>query len=159
MKSRFQLAGVAEMLLPVCFGLIVLTGCKSLETTSFAPLDAKLEPADNGGAEYIVVINTSGQTLHNYRFSGQIQEGHAFIYLGNDPVSNLPSRLSTTTYVFMSSGAELKPGQEIRFRRNFGFGPEGSILYPVSQVQIGGECDEGRFRESWQVVASSQPRR
>ena len=34
-----------------------------------------------------------------------------------------------------------------------------SILKPVSRVQIVGSCDEGRFREDWQVPGFGQLQR
>lgn len=157
MKNWIQSAWATVMMLSGCFALAILTGCESLQNTSFAPLDAKLEPTHSGGAQYLVVINTSGQTLHNFRFTGDIQNDNTITYMGNDPASYLPNRLPATTYIFRGSGAKLEPGQEVRFKTNFGMGAEGSILYPVSRVQIAGICDEGRFRESWQIIGAGQP--
>ncbi len=35
-------------------------------------------------------------------------------------------------------------------------GIEGRLLRPVSKVQIVGSCDEGSFRETWQIESSGQ---
>jgi len=147
------------MLVAGCFNVALLTGCESLQSTSFAPFDAKLEPIPGGGAQYFVVINTSGRTLHNFRFSGDIQQSHAITNTDNNPSLYLPNRLPAMTYAFRGSGSKLEPGQEIRFRTFSGLGAEGSILYPVSEVQIAGSCDEGRFREFWQITGSGQLQR
>lgn len=75
MKKWFQLARITVMLLTGCYGLAGLTGCESLQDTSFAPLGAKLEPIPGGGAHYFVAVNTSGQTLHNIHFEVVIWSG------------------------------------------------------------------------------------
>jgi hypothetical protein len=103
------------MLLSGCFSLAVLTGCKSLQDTSFAPLDARLEPIPGGGAQGFVVINTSGQVLHNYRFSAYMWDDRAITYTA-DNNSSLPKRLPAMTYTFMGSGFEWEPGRKQRFR-------------------------------------------
>lgn len=59
------------------------------------------------------------------------------------------------TDTLTSSGSELKPGQVVRFR-NPSTSAEIAILMPVSRVQIAGSCDEGRFREDWQITQSGQ---
>jgi hypothetical protein len=40
--------------------------------------------------------------------------------------------------------------------RDRDLGSEIKILLPVSRVQIVGSCDEGRFRENWQITGSGQ---
>jgi hypothetical protein len=154
MKNWNQWARITVMLLSGCFGLAALTGCKSLQNTSFAPLDARLEPIPGGGAQGFVVINTSGQVLHNYRFRAYMWDDRAITYTaGNN--SSLPSRLPAMTYTFMGSGFEWDPGRMQRFRDR-DLGSEIKILLPVSRVQIVGSCDEGRFREDWQITGSGQ---
>jgi hypothetical protein len=154
MKNWVQLARITVMLLSGCFSLAVLTGCKSLQDTSFAPLDARLEPIPGGGAQGFVVINTSGQVLHNYRFSAYMWDDRAITYTA-DNNSSLPKRLPAMTYTFMGSGFEWEPGRKQRFRDR-DLGSEIKILLPVSRVQIVGGCDEGRFREDWQITGSGQ---
>jgi hypothetical protein len=155
MKNWFQLARITVMLLPGCFYLAGLAGCESLQDTSFAPLDARLEPIPAGGADYFVVVNTSGQTLHNVRFWVDLWNDYYMTYTGNDPAT-IPIRRPTLTYQCMGSTSELKPGQVVRFRLYLRVGPEGPVLIPVSRVQIAGSCDEERFREDWQVTRSGQ---
>ncbi len=137
------------------FSFSMLTGCESLQDTSFAPLDAKLEPIPGGGAQYFVVVNASRQTLHNFRFSVDMWDDHAITFIGNDPTT-IPIHLPAMTYRFTSSGSELKPGEVVHFRKDQGMGAEGPVLNPASRVQIAGSCDEGRFREDWQVNGSGQ---
>src|ERR1035437_10719530 len=64
MKNWIQLARITVTLLAGCFGLAWLTGCESLQDTSFAPLDARLEPIPGGGAQHFVVVNTSRSEEH-----------------------------------------------------------------------------------------------
>ena len=157
MKNWIQLARITVTLLAGCFGLAWLTGCESLQDTSFAPLDARLEPIPGGGAQHFVVVNTSGQVLHNFRFRAYMWDDRAITYTaGNN--SPLPKRLPAMTYTSMGSGSEWEPGQVRRFRDR-DLNSEIAILKPVSRVQIVGSCDEGRFREDWQITGSGQLQR
>ena len=155
MKNLIQLAQITVMLLSGCFGLAIMTGCESLKDTSFAPLEARLEPISGGGAQHFVLINTSGQKLHNFRFGAYMWDDHALAFTGNDPFSSLPNRLPAITYRFMGSGPQWEPGQVQRFKDR-DLGGEIKILKPVSRLQIVGSCDEGRFREDWQVTGPGQ---
>jgi hypothetical protein len=144
------------MRLSAAIALTFLTGCASLDNTSFAPLDAKLEATGSGGAQYLVLVNTSSQTLHHYRFTGEIQNDNTLMYMGNNSFSQLPSRAPATTYVFRGFGEVLEPGKEMRFRTQSGAGVQGSIHIPVSSIQISGTCDEGPFRQGWQMNGAGQ---
>jgi hypothetical protein len=157
MKNLIQLMRITVMLLSGCFGLAMLTGCESLQDTSFAPLEARLEAISGGGAQCFVVVNTSGQTLHNFRFGAYMWNDHTLTFTENDP-SSLPNRLPVMTYKFMGSGSQWEPGRVQRFR-DLALGDEIKILKPVSRVQIVGSCDEGRFREDWQITGSGQLRK
>ena len=148
------MARITALLLAGCFGLVWLTGCETLQDTSFAPVDARLEPIPGGGAQYFVMVNTNGQTLHNVHFRAYMWDDRAITYTaGNN--SSLPRRLPAMTYTFMGSGFEWDPGRMQRFRDR-DLGGEIKILKPVSRVQIVGSCDEGRFREDWQITGSGQ---
>jgi hypothetical protein len=154
MKNWIQLARITVTLLAGCFGLAWLTGCESLQDTSFAPLDARLEPIPGGGAQHFIVVNTSGQVLHNFRFRAYMWDDRAITYTaGNN--SPFPKRLPAMTYTFMGSGSQWEPGHVQRFRDR-DLNSEISILKPVSRVQIVGRCDEGRFREDWRITGSGQ---
>jgi hypothetical protein len=157
MKNRIQLARITGMLLAGCFGLVWLTGCETLRDTSFAPIDARLEPIPGGGAQYFVMVNTNVQTLHNVRFRAYMWDDRAITYTaGNN--SAFPQRLPAMTYTFIGSCSQWDPGQVQRFRyRNLD--SEAAILKPVSRVQIVGSCDEGRFREDWQITGAGQLQR
>jgi len=157
MKNWIQLARITTMLLAGGFGLVWLTGCETLQDTAFAPFDARLEPIPGGGAQGFVMINTSGKTLHHFRFRAYMWDDHAFTYTaGNN--SPFPQRLPAMTYTFMGSGSEWDPGQVQRFRDR-DLGGEIKILLPVSRVQIIGSCDEGRFREDWRITGAGQLQR
>jgi hypothetical protein len=157
MKNRIQLGRITVMLLAGCFGLVWLTGCETLQDTSFAPVDARLEPIPGGGAQYFVMVNTSGQTLHHVRFRAYMWDDRAITFTaGNN--SAFPQRLPAMTYTFTGSSSEWHPGQVQRFKdRDMDI--EGAILKPVSHVQIVGSCDEGRFREDWRITGAGQLQR
>jgi hypothetical protein len=157
MRNSAQSNKVALIPLFGCVGFFIFAGCESLQDTSFAPLEAKLESIPNGGAQYFVVVNSSGEALHNLKFWVDIWYNQAMTSIGNDP-DTIPTRLPEMTYSCRGSVPDLESGQEVRFRRNFGMGAEGSVLYPVSRVQIAGNCDEGHFREDWQINSSGQLR-
>ncbi|HVU08634.1 MAG TPA: hypothetical protein VHG89_08850 [Verrucomicrobiae bacterium] len=137
-----------------CLGLVVLTGCESVQDTSFAPLEAKLEAIPGGGAQYFVVVNTSGKTLHDLKFWGNIWYND--VTFPENDLHGMPVHLPVITYSIRGSSPKLEPGQEVRFKRDMGASAEGSVLYPVSRVQIAGSCIEGHFREDWQINASGQ---
>ena len=153
MKNWIQLARVIVMSLSGCFGLAVSTGCESLQDTAFAPVKAELEPV-TGGAQHFVVINSSTQTLHNFRFRAYMWNDHNVFYTGGDmPLT--PRHRPAMTYTFTSSGTKWEPGEMRRFR-DWKQPDEIFILKSVSRVQIVGSCDEGQFREDWQVNGTGQ---
>lgn len=156
MKHLIRPTWAAVMALSAGIALVLSSGCASLQNTSFAPLAAKLESTGSGGSQYLVVINTSGQTLHHYHFTGEIQNNDTLMYMGNSSFSQLPNRVPATTYVVRGSGEVLEPGQEVRFRTQSGSGVQGSIRFPVSSLQISGSCDEGPFRQGWQADRAGQ---
>jgi hypothetical protein len=141
---------VIRMLLSGCFGLAVLTGCESFQDTTFAPIKAVLEPV-TGGAQHFVVVNSSDQILHNYYFRVYMWDDHNLFYTWGDT----PRRRPAMTYTFTSSGTKWEPGEEQRFR-DWKMPSEMFILKPVSRVEIVGSCDEGQFRENWQINATGQ---
>jgi hypothetical protein len=157
LKNWVQLARITALLLAGCFGLVWLTGCETLQDTSFAPIDARLEPIPGGGAQYFVMVNTSGQTLHNVRFRAYMWDDRAITYTAGNNFA-FPQRLPAMTYTFMGSGSEWNPGQMQRFRDR-DLGSEIKILKPVFRVQIVGNCDEGRFREDWRITGAGQLQR
>ncbi len=118
-----------------------LLGCQTL--TSFAPLDARLDPVPGGGARYLVVINRSGQELHNCKFS---------VYVWNDLN---PQIRRITTREGLISLQKLGPNEECRFYA-WGKGIQAPIVERVSGVDIVGHCDEGRFRQTWLITDSDQ---
>jgi len=128
--------------------LLVATGCQSPSYTSFAPLDARLEPIPTKNSRYLVVINSSGMMLHNLTFSSYLwtDEGrhrqHGERMLGRG----------------MGSLAELPPGQAIRFHEH-GKSIELAMAHPVSKVEVFGHCDEGNFRQAWVKTESGELRR
>jgi hypothetical protein len=126
---------------------LLLMGCQTSQYTSFAPLDAKLEPVPNGGARYFVLVNTTGQDLHNFSFSA---------YLWNDDDWN-PIRQQRPVKHYTASGARLEAGKAVRFQ-SWGMGIEDPILVPVSRVEVVGQCDEGHIRQAWQNNESGQLR-
>jgi hypothetical protein len=136
-------------------GLVWLTGCQSLESTSFAPITARLETIPGGGAQHLVVVNTSGQVLHHYWFRAYMWDDNALVYgVGHHP--DIPRRMSEMTCSFIGSGEQWEPNEVIRFKDFRVQDKEGTIYFPVSRVQIVGRCDEGRFRENLAITPSGQ---
>jgi hypothetical protein len=125
--------------------ILGLAGCQTQTpgSPSLAPFDARLELVPGGGARHFVVINTSGQELHNYSFSA---------YMWNDKNAML---FHNDTHRFIASGATLQPGQALRFH-GFARTAEELISEPVSRVEIVGHCTEGSFRQVWQYTDSDQ---
>lgn len=101
------------------------------------------------------MINSSGQVLHNFRFRAYMWDDHALTYIAG-PNADIPKRLPAMTYTFMGSGSRWETNQIQRFRDRLLRDTEGVILLPVSRLQIVGRCDEGRFREDWQITPSGQ---
>lgn len=126
-----------------------LAGCQSPQATAFAPIQARLDRVDGGGQMYFVVVNTSGQTLHNYHLRAYLWYDEQLTYVGYLS-SSLPQRQPAMTYSCVASGPEWKAGEVLHFQLNPA-SAEVRIVYPVSRVQIAGGCDEGNFREYWQV--------
>lgn len=135
-------------------GLMVFTGCNTLRDTTFAPVDVRLEPGNAGGAQHVVLVNTSGQELHNFTFRGSVWGDSSLTYTG-DPFDTLPQRVPAETYTFTGSGGKWEPGQAVHLRER-DLGIEGRILRPVTRVQIVGHCDEGSFREDWHMTRAGQ---
>ncbi len=144
---------VTRMLLSGCFGLAVLTSCESLQDTTFAPIKPVLEPV-TGGAQHFVIINTSNQTLHNFRFRAYLWDDYNLTYTGgNMPFT--PRRRPAMTYTVTAAGVKWEPGVAQR-PRDWRMPSELSILTPVTRVQIVGSCDEGQFREDWHINGAGQ---
>ena len=147
MKNWCKLGQVNTKLSFGCLGLALLAGCLAPEYTSFAPLDARIEPVPSGGARYFIVVNTSGRELHNVSCSA---------YMWNDCAPN-PIRRASPIYKFEGSLLEWEPGSAMRFRP-LDMGIETPIVEHVSRVEIVGHCDEGHFRQRWQDTKSGQLR-
>lgn len=148
-----KLTRIAVSLLAGGFVLAGFTGCESIKDTGpqFAPVAAKLETIAGGGAKHLVLVNDSGQGLHNVRFSAYMWDDNHLFYTLN----HLPQRRSVMTYSFEGSMPLWNPGQGQRFRDR-SLNCEISIIRPVSRVQIVGSCDEGSFREDWQMTESGE---
>src|SRR5437899_3788145 len=119
--------------------VLATVGCQSLKPTPFAPLSARLEPVPGSAAKYFVLTNTSGQELHNFRYSAylysELLRRHPF-------VRRLPVRQ------WVASGSSLKAGQVMRFKP-FDKEIQDPIVEPITRVQVVGHCDEGHFRQDW----------
>jgi hypothetical protein len=135
-------------------GVVLLTGCQTFHDTEFSPIEARLDPTHAGGADYFVLVNSSGQTLHDFRFRAYAW-GTSTLTTAGDEWATLPQRTSQQTYTFQGSGGQWEPGKVLHFRDRE-FGGEGKILQPISKVQIVGSCDEGSFREDWRINRSGQ---
>jgi|HubBroStandDraft_2_1064218.scaffolds.fasta_scaffold374552_1 hypothetical protein len=138
----------------ISFCVVLLAGCHSLQDTQFAPLEARLELGHSGGAQYLVVINSSGQELHNVHFRGYMWGDSPMTYTG-DPNTSLPQRVPQETYTFIGSSSRWSPGAVVHFKDRDMDRP-GIILRPVTSVKIVGTCDEGPFREEWLITSSGQ---
>jgi hypothetical protein len=149
MKSFIFRACMAAFL-----GVALLTGCQAVHDIGFSPIEPRLNPAHAGGAKYFVLVNSSGQTLHHFSFRAYMWGDSAMTYAG-DPVAALPQRAQQQTYTFQGSGSQWEVGQGIHFRDRR-FGGEGKILWPISKIQIVGSCDEGSFREDWQINSAGR---
>lgn len=143
------------------------SGCQTTNDTKFAPLDARLESLNHGGAQSMVLVNSSGQALHNVSFRAYVSLQSQLV---NSPqpyllvsASGLPQRIPVQNYTFSGSSDKLDPGEVIHFKDRY-TGGESRILQPVTKIQIVGSCDEGAFRETWvrdgngqlQLVGASQ---
>jgi hypothetical protein len=149
-RARFQL-----LLAVGSGGLVWLTGCQGLQPTSFAPIEPRLETIPGGGAQRLVAVNTSGQALHHYRFRGYLWNDQAVFYsAGQAP--NVPRRMPAMTYSCVGSGERWETNRVIRFMEFNIRDKEGTIFFPVSRVQIMGRCNEGTFREYWEINPSGQ---
>jgi hypothetical protein len=121
---------------------LLLAGCRT-PYTSFAPFDARLEPSPRGGAVYLVLINRSDKTLHNYTCSVYVWSEH---FPGYDRMPKIIGRGVT-------NGRRVDPGTSIRFR-SWGMQMEMPIPVSVSKVEIIGNCEEGAFRQGWENSGS-----
>jgi len=128
--------------------VLALTGCQGLKPTSFAPFDARLEPAPGGGARYLVLVNTSDKDLHNYSFS---------VYAWDERGAN-PIAAGTPFGSGQGSGRLWKSGEAGRFNER-GKGIEAPLDHAITKVQLVGHCDEGAFRQVWTGTESGELRR
>lgn len=139
-------------------GLVLLTGCQTFHDTEFSPIEARLDTKLNGSSQHFVLINSSGQTLHHYRFAAYMW-GESLMTTEGDEWATLPLRNQDPdqerTYNCEGSGEQWEPGQVFHFKDSR-YSGEGKILQPISKVQIVGSCDEGTFREDWRINRSGQ---
>lgn len=136
----------------LCLGLMLGSGCQTFNGTQFAPLEARLQSLDSAGAQTLVLVNTSGQTLHHVRFTASVSLQPQLVSSPQQPYvllsnSGLPQRIQQA-YNFRAFADQMTPGQYIHFRGRYTIG-DFRILQPVTRVQIAGNCDEGAFRETW----------
>ena len=139
------------ILFVLSLALLLGAGCQTLHDTTFAPLQARLDSANAGGAQSMVLVNTSGQALHNVNFRAYMTLQGQMVSTPNAPVqlvsaNGLPQRLPVQRFTFSGSANKLFPAQVIHFSDRY-TGGEGRILLPVTKVQIVGSCDEGAFRD------------
>ena len=121
--------------------LLVGVGCATSKPREFAPFDARFETVPGGGAQHLVLINTSGRHLHNFRFAAHVWNEHSRYWLQQ----RRPFR------DYQGSGAELPVAKPIRFRL-VGLGVEDSLVEPVTRLEVVGHCDEGKFHQVWTVT-------
>jgi len=126
--------------------VLLLVGCQTSQVTSFAPLDARLEPIPGGGGQYLVLVNTSGRDMRNCSGS---------IYVWVDRSSYEIRRNPGHSYF---SGPLIKTGQAVRIR-GWATTVEAPITRRVTKVEIVAHCDEGYFREVWLNTDSHQLQR
>ena len=155
MQNKLRRAWTKIKLLAGLAGFVWLTGCQSLQYTTFAPVEARLESIPGGGAQHLVVVNTSGRVLNNCRFRAYMWDDRAPTYVAS-PNANFPKYLPKMTYTYIASESRWETNGTIRFKDFNLRGMEGIVLFPVSRLQIVGRCDEGRFREDWQTGPSGQ---
>ena len=134
-----------------CIGLVLWNGCQSFHGTKFAPLAAKLESPGGDAAQSLVLVNSSGQILHNVQFTAYMW-GHGQANTGQPSLlvaaNGQPEPSPVLTYRFVGAAAKLDPGQVIRFAGNGSIG-ESQALESPTKIQLAGKCDEGAFRETW----------
>jgi hypothetical protein len=118
--------------------VLMAAGCRSVGPTDFRPLEARLEPAAGGPAQYFVLVNTSGHELRNYKFSA---------VLWNDYNLHATRRIRPFGRVW-GSGPSWKPGAAKHFHP-WDRSIEAAVTVPVTQVEVVGRCEEGRFHQFW----------
>lgn len=155
MKNQMHRSWTRTRWLAGLVGFVWLTGCQSLQYTSFAPVEARLERVPGGGAQHLVIVNTSGQELHNCRFRAYMWDDRAPTYVAG-PNACFPKYLPRITYTYTASESRWETNGTMRFSDFNLPKTEGVIFFPVSRLEIVGRCDEGRFREEWQINLSGQ---
>jgi hypothetical protein len=128
--------------------ILATVGCQSPKPTPFAPLSARLEPVPGSAAQYFVLTNTSGQELHNFRYSA---------YLYSELLRRHPFVRSVPIRQFVASGSSLRAGQVMRFRP-VDMEIQDPVVQPITRVQVVGHCDEGHFRQEWMNTESGELR-
>ncbi len=136
--------------------LFILSGCQTLQDTEFSPVEVRLDSQNAGGVQHLILVNSSGKALHHYQFRAYIW-GHYPLMLssgspvGTTTVGGSPNR----TYTGEAYGNEWRPGEMIRFNQR-DMGIEARLILAVLKVQVVGSCDEGSFRETWQITSDGQ---
>jgi hypothetical protein len=121
--------------------LPVLAGCQSTKYTEFKPVNAWLEPAGNGAVRHLVLVNASGQDLHNVTLS-------AYLWGRNFGANSM-----NVPYGTHGSYANWAAGEESRAHM-LGMGVEVSLSEGVAKLEVVGHCDEGYFRQGWTATES-----
>jgi len=155
MKNQTQQTRNKIMLLAGLAGLAWLTGCQNLQYTAFAPVEARIESVPSRGAQYLVVVNASGQVLHNCHFRAYVWYDRTPTYVAG-PNNCFPKYFPRVTYTFTASESRWETNGMMHFGEFHLRSKEMVILFPVSRVQIIGQCDEGRFREDWEADPSGR---
>jgi hypothetical protein len=143
------------LFLLACLGAMILSGCQS-QNTEFTPLEPRLQPAQLGGAQTLVLINTSGRPLYDVQFRVYMWGKNLTTSTG-DNFSIIPQSVPQLIYTLEGHSSKLEPGGVIHFTDRH-TGGEARILRPVTRVQLTGSCDEGPFREEWQMNEDGQLR-
>src|SRR3954466_7089149 len=86
---------------------LVAVGCQAPKHSSFSPFSAHLESIPGSAAQYLVLINTSGRDLHNFRYSA---------YLYSELIPHHPLARNRPFKQLLGSGHTLASGQVMRFR-------------------------------------------
>jgi hypothetical protein len=144
----------------LCLSVAVWSGCAGYQGTKFAPLEARLKSTGYGGAQTMVLVNSSGQELHHVEFRAYLWGQSQLVSTPQEPYvlsteTGLPERVPGQTYIFGGSSEKLAPGEIIHLTTR-DTGEEFRILLPVAKVQIMGRCDEGDFRETWLMSGGGQ---
>jgi len=156
--------------------LLGLADCQTTHYTNFSPLAVRLEPVGTGGAEHLLLVNSSGTDLHDVTVTVYIWNDHerdwsGFQWQQHDsaliqPHSPLPSELApmpSQRLVDQLWGTVplLHAGEVVRCHPQGNPGMEATLWHSLSwfngtRVEILGHCAEGEFRERLLMTESRE---